>query len=131
MNEIRIITWFICDLDSIVCRQSCSRLKHLCALWLQTPCCTTDTDLLEEAMEVFCRFLTWPEPYCSVCRKLLSTLQLEMKAPGNYREKHLFFSGLSLLYMSVYSMSLYCYVASRLSNCWICTPPSDNLKKCI
>lgn len=49
---------------------------------LQTPYCPADTDLLEDAMEVFCRFLTWPEPYCSVCRKLLSTLQLEMKAPG-------------------------------------------------
>ncbi|XP_063331435.1 phosphoinositide 3-kinase regulatory subunit 5 isoform X2 [Pelmatolapia mariae] len=49
---------------------------------LQTPYCTDNTDLLEEAMDVFCHFLTWPEPYCSVCKKLLSTIQLEMKAPG-------------------------------------------------
>ncbi|XP_069024352.1 phosphoinositide 3-kinase regulatory subunit 5 [Embiotoca jacksoni] len=49
---------------------------------LQTPYCPPDTELLEEAIEVFCCFLTWPEPYCSVCRKLLSTLQLEIKAPG-------------------------------------------------
>ncbi|KAM7394065.1 hypothetical protein PAMP_020888 [Pampus punctatissimus] len=49
---------------------------------LQTPYCPPDTELLEEAMEVFRCFLTWPEPYCSVCRTLLSTLQLEIKAPG-------------------------------------------------
>ncbi|XP_057699569.1 phosphoinositide 3-kinase regulatory subunit 5 isoform X2 [Corythoichthys intestinalis] len=49
---------------------------------LQTPYCPPDTELLERATEVFRTFLTWPEPYCSVCRNLLSTLQLEMKAPG-------------------------------------------------
>ncbi|XP_059181982.1 phosphoinositide 3-kinase regulatory subunit 5 [Centropristis striata] len=49
---------------------------------LQTPYCPPDTELLEEAIEVFRFFLTWPEPYCSVCRNLLSTLQQEMKAPG-------------------------------------------------
>ncbi|KAM9362537.1 phosphoinositide 3-kinase regulatory subunit 5 [Symphorus nematophorus] len=49
---------------------------------LQTPYCPADTELLEEAIEVFRCFLTWPEPYSSVCRNLLSTLQLEIKAPG-------------------------------------------------
>uniref|UniRef100_A0A665TRT7 Phosphoinositide 3-kinase regulatory subunit 5 n=1 Tax=Echeneis naucrates TaxID=173247 RepID=A0A665TRT7_ECHNA len=49
---------------------------------LQTPYCPPDTELLEEAAEVFRCFLTWPEPYCSVCKNLLSTLQLEIKAPG-------------------------------------------------
>ncbi|XP_070683824.1 phosphoinositide 3-kinase regulatory subunit 5 isoform X2 [Pempheris klunzingeri] len=49
---------------------------------LQTPYCPPDKELLEEAIEVFRCFLTWPEPYSSVCRNLLSTLQLEMKAPG-------------------------------------------------
>nr|XP_046266381.1 phosphoinositide 3-kinase regulatory subunit 5 isoform X2 [Scatophagus argus] len=49
---------------------------------LQTPYCPADTELLEEAIEVFRCFLTWPEPYSSVCRSLLSTLQLEIKAPG-------------------------------------------------
>ncbi|XP_053711946.1 phosphoinositide 3-kinase regulatory subunit 5-like isoform X2 [Synchiropus splendidus] len=49
---------------------------------LQTPYCPPDRELLEEAIEVFRCFLTWPEPYCSVCRNLLSTLQLEIKAPG-------------------------------------------------
>ncbi|XP_035515861.1 phosphoinositide 3-kinase regulatory subunit 5 [Morone saxatilis] len=49
---------------------------------LQTPYCPPDTQLLEEAIEVFRCFLTWPEPYSSVCRNLLSTLQLEIKAPG-------------------------------------------------
>uniref|UniRef100_A0A3Q0RPX4 Phosphoinositide 3-kinase regulatory subunit 5 n=1 Tax=Amphilophus citrinellus TaxID=61819 RepID=A0A3Q0RPX4_AMPCI len=68
-------------------QESSSRIKHMFALWLQTPYCPAHTDLLEDAMEVFCCFLTWPEPYCSVCRKLLSTLQLEMKAPGKYGEK--------------------------------------------
>ncbi|KAE8299979.1 Phosphoinositide 3-kinase regulatory subunit 5 [Larimichthys crocea] len=49
---------------------------------LQTPYCPPDAELLEEAVEVFRHFLTWPEPYSSVCRNLLSTLQLEIKAPG-------------------------------------------------
>ncbi|MED6241015.1 hypothetical protein ATANTOWER_013507 [Ataeniobius toweri] len=49
---------------------------------LQTPYCPPHTELLEEALEVFYSFLTWPEPYCSVCRELLSMLQLEIKAPG-------------------------------------------------
>ncbi|XP_034044373.1 phosphoinositide 3-kinase regulatory subunit 5 isoform X2 [Thalassophryne amazonica] len=49
---------------------------------LQTPYCPPDTKLLEEAVKVFRHFLTWPEPYCSVCRNLLHTLQLEIKAPG-------------------------------------------------
>ncbi|CAL8332671.1 unnamed protein product [Merluccius merluccius] len=49
---------------------------------LQTPYCPPDAELLEEAMEAFRCFLTWPEPYCSVCRNLLSTLQQEIKAPG-------------------------------------------------
>ncbi|XP_029298311.1 phosphoinositide 3-kinase regulatory subunit 5 [Cottoperca gobio] len=49
---------------------------------LQKPYCPPDTELLEEAIEVFRCFLTWPEPYCGVCRDLLSKLQLEIKAPG-------------------------------------------------
>ncbi|XP_017283192.1 phosphoinositide 3-kinase regulatory subunit 5 [Kryptolebias marmoratus] len=49
---------------------------------LQTPYCPPGTDLLEKALGVFYCFLTWPEPYCSVCRELLSTLHLEIKAPG-------------------------------------------------
>ncbi|TKS67958.1 Phosphoinositide 3-kinase regulatory subunit 5 [Collichthys lucidus] len=49
---------------------------------LQTPYCPPDTELLQEAVQVFRHFLTWPEPYSSVCRNLLSTLQLEIKAPG-------------------------------------------------
>ncbi|XP_008412779.1 phosphoinositide 3-kinase regulatory subunit 5 isoform X1 [Poecilia reticulata] len=49
---------------------------------LQTPYCPPDSELLEEALEVFYSFLTWPEPYCSVCRELLSMLQMEIKAPG-------------------------------------------------
>uniref|UniRef100_A0A3Q4G562 Phosphoinositide 3-kinase regulatory subunit 5 n=1 Tax=Neolamprologus brichardi TaxID=32507 RepID=A0A3Q4G562_NEOBR len=36
-------------------------------------------------MDVFCHFLTWPEPYCGVCKKLLSTIQLEMKAPISFQ----------------------------------------------
>ncbi|MEQ2206398.1 hypothetical protein XENOCAPTIV_028839 [Xenoophorus captivus] len=50
-----------------------------------TPYCPPHTELLEEALEVFYSFLTWPEPYCSVCRELLSMLQLEIKAPGKYK----------------------------------------------
>ncbi|XP_055013705.1 phosphoinositide 3-kinase regulatory subunit 5 isoform X2 [Boleophthalmus pectinirostris] len=49
---------------------------------LQTPYCPPDTNLLQNAMEVFRVFLTWPEPYCSVCKTLLTTLELELKVPG-------------------------------------------------
>ncbi|KAM6972833.1 phosphoinositide 3-kinase regulatory subunit 5 [Aplochiton taeniatus] len=49
---------------------------------LQTPYCPPHMELLEEACQVFRCFLTWPEPYCSVCRSLLTTLQQELRAPG-------------------------------------------------
>ncbi|KAK5865919.1 hypothetical protein PBY51_020149 [Eleginops maclovinus] len=49
---------------------------------LQTPYCPPDKELIEKAIELFRCFLTWPEPYCSVCKNLLSTLHLEIKAPG-------------------------------------------------
>nr|XP_057937053.1 phosphoinositide 3-kinase regulatory subunit 5 [Doryrhamphus excisus] len=49
---------------------------------LQMPYCPPEMELLEKAIKVFRCFLTWPEPYCSVCRNLLSTLQQEIKAPG-------------------------------------------------
>ncbi|XP_030638221.1 phosphoinositide 3-kinase regulatory subunit 5 [Chanos chanos] len=49
---------------------------------LQTPFLPPDGELLKEASEVFHGFLTWPEPYCGVCRNLLSTLHQELRAPG-------------------------------------------------
>uniref|UniRef100_A0AAR2LS14 Phosphoinositide 3-kinase regulatory subunit 5 n=1 Tax=Pygocentrus nattereri TaxID=42514 RepID=A0AAR2LS14_PYGNA len=60
---------------------------------LQTPY-SPDGDLLAEACEVFHCFLTWPEPYSTVCHGLLTTLQQELRAPGNtyahtpYRQKY-------------------------------------------
>ncbi|XP_053084806.1 phosphoinositide 3-kinase regulatory subunit 5 isoform X3 [Pangasianodon hypophthalmus] len=49
---------------------------------LQTPYCPTECDLLVEAREVFHAFLTWPEPYSSVCHSVLTTIQQELRAPG-------------------------------------------------
>ncbi|XP_028830563.1 phosphoinositide 3-kinase regulatory subunit 5 isoform X2 [Denticeps clupeoides] len=49
---------------------------------LQNPYCPPEEELLVEASEVFHGFLTWPEPYASVCRGLLSTLYQEVRAPG-------------------------------------------------
>uniref|UniRef100_A0A672JVA3 Phosphoinositide 3-kinase regulatory subunit 5 n=1 Tax=Sinocyclocheilus grahami TaxID=75366 RepID=A0A672JVA3_SINGR len=49
---------------------------------LQMPLCPSDGEILTEACEVFHGFLAWPEPYCSVCRNLLSTLHQELRAPG-------------------------------------------------
>lgn len=57
-------------------------------------------------MDVFCHFLTWPEPYCSVCKKLLSTIQLEMKAPGKYGECCLFFVVL-LFFMCLFNLHIF------------------------
>ncbi|XP_068074412.2 phosphoinositide 3-kinase regulatory subunit 5 isoform X1 [Danio rerio] len=49
---------------------------------LQMPLCPSSEKVLTEACEVFHGFLAWPEPYCSVCRNLLSTLHQELRAPG-------------------------------------------------
>nr|XP_015212006.1 PREDICTED: phosphoinositide 3-kinase regulatory subunit 5 [Lepisosteus oculatus]XP_015212007.1 PREDICTED: phosphoinositide 3-kinase regulatory subunit 5 [Lepisosteus oculatus] len=49
---------------------------------LQTPYFPPHCDLLREACEVYHSFLTWPEPYCSVCRDLLTFIHQELKAPG-------------------------------------------------
>uniref|UniRef100_A0A668AZM6 Phosphoinositide 3-kinase regulatory subunit 5 n=1 Tax=Myripristis murdjan TaxID=586833 RepID=A0A668AZM6_9TELE len=76
---------------------------------LQTPYCPPETELLEEAIEVFRCFLTWPEPYCSVCRNLLSTLQLEIKAPGKHEALILSF-GQPLGLPVCLSLCLYVYI---------------------
>ncbi|XP_008314996.1 phosphoinositide 3-kinase regulatory subunit 5 isoform X2 [Cynoglossus semilaevis] len=47
---------------------------------LQTPFCPSE--ILDKAVGVFRCFLTWPEPYCSVCKSLLTTLLAEIRAPG-------------------------------------------------
>ncbi|KAI1884016.1 hypothetical protein AGOR_G00222040 [Albula goreensis] len=49
---------------------------------LLTPYLSQDCPLLADACEVFSSFLSWPEPYCGVCQDLLTTLRLELKAPG-------------------------------------------------
>lgn len=49
---------------------------------IQTPYCPIECDLLVEACEVFHGFLTWPEPYSSVCHSVLTTIQQELRAPG-------------------------------------------------
>ncbi|XP_053354522.1 phosphoinositide 3-kinase regulatory subunit 5 isoform X3 [Clarias gariepinus] len=49
---------------------------------LQTPYCPVECNLLAEAREVFHGFLTWPEPYSSMCRGVLTTIQQELRAPG-------------------------------------------------
>ncbi|KAJ8378509.1 hypothetical protein AAFF_G00238920 [Aldrovandia affinis] len=49
---------------------------------LQTPYFPPDCAILTEACEVFRCFLTWPEPYCSLCQDLLITLHQELRAPG-------------------------------------------------
>ncbi|XP_061088046.1 phosphoinositide 3-kinase regulatory subunit 5 [Conger conger] len=49
---------------------------------LQTPYFPPGDDIVREACQVFRRFLTWPEPYCSLCKDLLSTLHQELRAPG-------------------------------------------------
>ncbi|XP_062852618.1 phosphoinositide 3-kinase regulatory subunit 5 [Trichomycterus rosablanca] len=49
---------------------------------LQAPYCPVESGLLMEAREVFHSFLTWPEPYSTVCHHVLTTIQQELKAPG-------------------------------------------------
>ncbi|XP_066560449.1 phosphoinositide 3-kinase regulatory subunit 5 [Amia ocellicauda] len=49
---------------------------------LRTPYFPPNCELLREACEVYHRFLTWPEPYCNVCRDLLTVIHQELRAPG-------------------------------------------------
>ncbi|KAI1896796.1 hypothetical protein AGOR_G00098500 [Albula goreensis] len=49
---------------------------------MQTPYFPPDCAILTDACEVFRCFLTWPEPYCSLCQDLLATLHHELRAPG-------------------------------------------------
>ncbi|XP_046706094.1 phosphoinositide 3-kinase regulatory subunit 5 isoform X1 [Silurus meridionalis] len=49
---------------------------------LQTPYCPIECNLLVEACKVFHGFLTWPEPYSSVCHSVLTIVQQELRAPG-------------------------------------------------
>ncbi|XP_041078364.1 phosphoinositide 3-kinase regulatory subunit 5-like [Polyodon spathula] len=49
---------------------------------LRTPHFPPDCTLLKEACEIYHRFLTWPEPYCSICRDLLTFIHQELKTPG-------------------------------------------------
>ncbi|KAG9343958.1 hypothetical protein JZ751_013347 [Albula glossodonta] len=77
----------------ILLRQILNRAREVqdqCRYELVTPlvlmfssCLLLDCPLLADACEVFSSFLSWPEPYCGVCQDLLTTLRLELKAPGN------------------------------------------------
>uniref|UniRef100_A0A8C6TC45 Phosphoinositide 3-kinase regulatory subunit 5 n=1 Tax=Neogobius melanostomus TaxID=47308 RepID=A0A8C6TC45_9GOBI len=49
---------------------------------LKAPHVPADCGLLQEAYSLFHRFLSWPEPCSSACRRLLRSLQHEMRAPG-------------------------------------------------
>ncbi|XP_043940960.1 phosphoinositide 3-kinase regulatory subunit 5 [Protopterus annectens] len=49
---------------------------------LRAPYFPPQCDLLKKSYNVFYGFLTWPIPYCSVCRELLAFINDELKAPG-------------------------------------------------
>lgn len=51
----------------------------------QTPHFPPDSDLLLKAARTYHRFLTWPVPYCSICQELLTFIDAELKAPGEWR----------------------------------------------
>ncbi|XP_062976501.1 phosphoinositide 3-kinase regulatory subunit 5 [Elgaria multicarinata webbii] len=42
----------------------------------------SNSDLLLRAMKTYRGFLTWPVPYCDICRELLTFISNELKAPG-------------------------------------------------
>ncbi|XP_061472489.1 phosphoinositide 3-kinase regulatory subunit 5 [Rhineura floridana] len=42
----------------------------------------SDSDFLLRAMRTYRDFLTWPVPYCNICRELLTFISNELKAPG-------------------------------------------------
>ncbi|XP_074870527.1 phosphoinositide 3-kinase regulatory subunit 5 isoform X2 [Carettochelys insculpta] len=49
---------------------------------LSTPHFPPDSDLLLKAISTYHSFLTWPVPYCNICRELLTFISDELKAPG-------------------------------------------------
>ncbi|XP_038598027.1 phosphoinositide 3-kinase regulatory subunit 5 isoform X3 [Tachyglossus aculeatus] len=49
---------------------------------LSTPHFPEDSDLLLQAASTYHGFLTWPIPYSSVCRELLTVIEAERRAPG-------------------------------------------------
>ncbi|XP_060219427.1 phosphoinositide 3-kinase regulatory subunit 5 isoform X2 [Meriones unguiculatus] len=61
-------------------------LAPLALLFYSTVLCTPhfppDSDLLLKAASTYHCFLTWPVPYCSICRELLTFIDAELKAPG-------------------------------------------------
>ncbi|XP_028912839.1 phosphoinositide 3-kinase regulatory subunit 5 isoform X3 [Ornithorhynchus anatinus] len=48
----------------------------------ETPHFPEDSDLLLQAASIYHGFLTWPMPYSSVCRELLTVIEAERRAPG-------------------------------------------------
>nr|AAN84787.1 PI3-kinase gamma regulatory subunit p101 [Mus musculus] len=61
-------------------------LAPLALLFYSTVLCTPhfppDSDLLLKAASTYHCFLTWPVPYCSICREMLTFIDAELKAPG-------------------------------------------------
>ncbi|XP_061701507.1 phosphoinositide 3-kinase regulatory subunit 5-like [Syngnathoides biaculeatus] len=49
---------------------------------LKTPYLDPDCDVLLEAYLLFHHFLSWPDPYCTACRRLLNIIYSELRAPG-------------------------------------------------
>ncbi|XP_067914164.1 phosphoinositide 3-kinase regulatory subunit 5 isoform X2 [Heterodontus francisci] len=49
---------------------------------LRTPYFPPECNLLKDAYNIYHGLLTWPVPYCNICKDLLTFIQDEMKAPG-------------------------------------------------
>ncbi|XP_078082114.1 phosphoinositide 3-kinase regulatory subunit 5 [Mustelus asterias] len=49
---------------------------------LRTPYFPPECNLLKNAYNIYHGLLTWPVPYCNICKDLLTFIQDEMKAPG-------------------------------------------------
>ncbi|XP_078427006.1 phosphoinositide 3-kinase regulatory subunit 5 [Cetorhinus maximus] len=49
---------------------------------LRTPYFPPECNLLKKAHNIYHGLLTWPVPYCNICKDLLVFIQDEMKAPG-------------------------------------------------
>uniref|UniRef100_UPI00398E3C00 phosphoinositide 3-kinase regulatory subunit 5 n=1 Tax=Pristiophorus japonicus TaxID=55135 RepID=UPI00398E3C00 len=49
---------------------------------LRTPYFPPECNLLKNAYSIYHNLLTWPIPYCNICKDLLTFIQDEMKTPG-------------------------------------------------
>ncbi|GCC31556.1 hypothetical protein chiPu_0010015 [Chiloscyllium punctatum] len=77
MNHYRLSVQEMCQYDLLV-----PLALMFYSTTLRTPYFPPECNLLKNAYNIYHGLLTWPIPYCNICKDLLTFIQDEMKAPG-------------------------------------------------